>query len=436
MKITKIMKTHYLLLLAFFTIGLFSGQIFAQEKEKEVRVKMVKEKDGERTVVDTSFTIHGDEDFQSLEELKALMKEEGFEDFDIEFEGDEDITVDVMKMDASNNQKIMVVKQKKGEDAVEEEEYTITIMKADPGDGTSTMKMTMNADGHGVLITDDGEVHEIEKGEGEHKIIMYKQGDGDEMDLMFSGDEAVWVDDEKHYIEIIEGEDGKKVIVENEDGTKREYNIEEGKGTYFIDEEGELEKVDEDATWVSDQEGMEKITVHVGGDHEAIVITEDGETIELKDFGKNQNVFFYSTDEGEGEQQVFIEVIEKKEGDKTIKMKQKIIVQSVCEDDIKSLEKSGVKLGSEDTEKLEIEKLVFHPNPSDGKFNLEFSTPESGTTEVLIYDVNGNKVYEERITNFKGKYNKEIDISSENKGTYFLVIRQDNKVSSRKIILE
>jgi len=131
-----------------------------------------------------------------------------------------------------------------------------------------------------------------------------------------------------------------------------------------------------------------------------------------------------------------VEVIEKKEGSKTVHVKSKIIVQSISDDEISSLVKSGVKIEGKDVQKLEIDNLRFHPNPSDGKFSLEFSTQDTETTEINIYNINGKKVYNERITNFKGQYNKEIDISSEQSGPYFLVINQGNKISSRKIVLE
>ncbi|MCD4698129.1 MAG: T9SS type A sorting domain-containing protein [Bacteroidales bacterium] len=46
------------------------------------------------------------------------------------------------------------------------------------------------------------------------------------------------------------------------------------------------------------------------------------------------------------------------------------------------------------------------------------------------------EVYSETIKNFEGKYKGEIDISSEDSGTYFLKIEQGNKIGTRKIIVE
>jgi len=85
---------------------------------------------------------------------------------------------------------------------------------------------------------------------------------------------------------------------------------------------------------------------------------------------------------------------------------------------------------------LEIDHLSFNPNPTTGKFILEFETPGTGTTSIGIYDVNGRQVYKETLQNFDGNYKKEIDISSEKNGVYFLNIRQGEKLSTRKIVLE
>ncbi len=103
----------------------------------------------------------------------------------------------------------------------------------------------------------------------------------------------------------------------------------------------------------------------------------------------------------------------------------------------RSLEKAGVDLAQNRmNNKLEMDKLSFHPNPNDGKFTLKFNTEEKGNTDIKIYDINGKEVYNERIQNFDGKYEKEIDISENGSGTYFLKVSQGEKMMTRKIILE
>ena len=64
---------------------------------------------------------------------------------------------------------------------------------------------------------------------------------------------------------------------------------------------------------------------------------------------------------------------------KTIIIK-KIDVTNANENDIKRIEKTA----GETDGKLNIEKMNFYPNPSTGKFNLSFSLPEKGDTEITI----------------------------------------------------
>lgn len=439
MKNTKIMKALSVLLIAIFSLAFVPAQLQAQEKEKEVKIKIVKEKDGERVVIDTTYTITVDESLVDLEELSEILKAEGLDEFDMDFDftGDENMKVKVIKMDEDDmGEKVVIVRHTDDESGDLEKEMEYIISGSDDVTGAHDHHINVSTGGHAVFVTEDGKVHKAGSGEGKHNVFVYEVDDDGAEDMFFGDDEIVWAGDNSRKIEVVEGEDGKKVIVENEDGTKTEYLLEDGKGTYFIGEDGEMKKMDDDVDWVDEQAGMKHVRVSVDGDKETIIISDNGETIELEDIDKGANAFFFSSDAGEGDQEVFVEVIKKQEGDKTVVIKNKIILKSLDEDDFATLEKSGVEWNDKDADKLEVDKLAFHPNPSDGKFTLEFTTPKQGTTELAIYDINGKQVYNERITNFKGHYKKEIDISAEEKGTYFLRINQGKKVSTRKIILK
>ena len=53
-----------------------------------------------------------------------------------------------------------------------------------------------------------------------------------------------------------------------------------------------------------------------------------------------------------------------------------------------------------------------------------------------VYDANGERVYQERITAFKGRYERTLDLSERAAGTYFLVITQNGRSSAQKLIKE
>ena len=86
--------------------------------------------------------------------------------------------------------------------------------------------------------------------------------------------------------------------------------------------------------------------------------------------------------------------------------------------------------------KLALNNMNFYPNPSNGKFNLSFSLPEKGGAEITILNIEGKKVYSENLPNFIGAYDKEIDISKNPKGVYFVRIEQGKHAQVKKVVLE
>ncbi|MFM1874889.1 MAG: hypothetical protein RL266_626 [Bacteroidota bacterium] len=83
---------------------------------------------------------------------------------------------------------------------------------------------------------------------------------------------------------------------------------------------------------------------------------------------------------------------------------------------------------------LALNVIEFAPNPNDGLFNLSFELPEKKSTRVLVFDQMGRKVYEELRNNFDGSYRNQIDISAQQSGVYFLIIAQEDKQFTRKIV--
>lgn len=116
---------------------------------------------------------------------------------------------------------------------------------------------------------------------------------------------------------------------------------------------------------------------------------------------------------------------------KTIVIK-RIDITNADETDMKRI---GKNAGEADG-KLNIEKMNFYPNPNTGKFNLSFNLPEKGDAEINIMNTDGKTVYKEKLTSFSGNYDKEIDISKNVKGIYFVKVEQGKHAQVKKIILE
>jgi hypothetical protein len=94
------------------------------------------------------------------------------------------------------------------------------------------------------------------------------------------------------------------------------------------------------------------------------------------------------------------------------------------------------KISGVGDQKLKAGEMKFYPNPANGKFNLAFDLPTKGDTEINIMSIEGKSVYSEKLPAFSGHYDKEIDISQNPKGTYFVKITQGDHTQVKKIVSE
>lgn len=83
---------------------------------------------------------------------------------------------------------------------------------------------------------------------------------------------------------------------------------------------------------------------------------------------------------------------------------------------------------------LLLTDFVAFPNPTDGKFNVQFSA-EAKPTVVSIFDASGKAVFRDKLQNFSGYYNREIDLTSYARGALVLSVEQDGLSFTEQIIL-
>ncbi len=113
-------------------------------------------------------------------------------------------------------------------------------------------------------------------------------------------------------------------------------------------------------------------------------------------------------------------------------MVKRVDIKDADEKELKRLGQSS----SDKEQKLKLSNMNFYPNPNTGKFNLSFSLPEKGDAEVTILNTEGKIVYSEKLPAFSGSYDKEIDISKQAKGIYFVKVEQGKNSQVKKIVLE
>lgn len=80
--------------------------------------------------------------------------------------------------------------------------------------------------------------------------------------------------------------------------------------------------------------------------------------------------------------------------------------------------------------------INIYPNPAKDNFRLNFNSQKTDNLSVKLISIDGKIMYSENIKNFKGNYNKNIDVKNFSKGIYILNISDDNSNVNKKIIIQ
>lgn len=80
------------------------------------------------------------------------------------------------------------------------------------------------------------------------------------------------------------------------------------------------------------------------------------------------------------------------------------------------------------------ENFVIYPNPASEILNIQWRNPLSSEVLIKITDVLGKIIYTEVYSN-TGVQSKLIDVNHLDNGTYFLLIKENNKISAAKFLL-
>lgn len=84
---------------------------------------------------------------------------------------------------------------------------------------------------------------------------------------------------------------------------------------------------------------------------------------------------------------------------------------------------------------LEVQGLQLSREENRGHFDLTFRLPARGDALVRIYNAAGRLVYEYELADFSGTFHDAVDLTSNGPGTYFLLITQNGRTHTRKILV-
>jgi len=80
--------------------------------------------------------------------------------------------------------------------------------------------------------------------------------------------------------------------------------------------------------------------------------------------------------------------------------------------------------------------LVIYPNPTRGLLNIEFDLIGSKEATLSLVNILGDVVYTESIDNETIKYSNKLDLSNYSNGIYFVKLKKENGVITKKVILQ
>jgi hypothetical protein len=81
-------------------------------------------------------------------------------------------------------------------------------------------------------------------------------------------------------------------------------------------------------------------------------------------------------------------------------------------------------------------KLMVSPNPNNGRFNLSFEVTGKADLLIDIVSSSGQKVFNNTIKDFTGRYSKQLDVSSISSEFYILKIQHNKKNYVQKILIQ
>ena len=83
-----------------------------------------------------------------------------------------------------------------------------------------------------------------------------------------------------------------------------------------------------------------------------------------------------------------------------------------------------------------IANLEVYPNPSRDVFHVTFTSETIQDLKVRILNIVGEELVNEELQQFVGEYTKQMDLSNNAKGIYFLEIETNDGVINKKLILQ
>jgi hypothetical protein len=84
---------------------------------------------------------------------------------------------------------------------------------------------------------------------------------------------------------------------------------------------------------------------------------------------------------------------------------------------------------------FEISDFVLYPNPNKGNFNIQFSSTSTTGVKVVVNDLLGRKIFENKFPN-STNFNQNIQLKNIQSGMYLLTVIDGDRKEVKKIVIE
>jgi hypothetical protein len=79
-------------------------------------------------------------------------------------------------------------------------------------------------------------------------------------------------------------------------------------------------------------------------------------------------------------------------------------------------------------------EVVIQPNPNQGEFMFSFTSVEPTNIRLELLNTLGQTVYNEQLRNYEGTFRKDMDLTAQSNGIYYLKITRGNDLSVHKVV--
>ena len=78
---------------------------------------------------------------------------------------------------------------------------------------------------------------------------------------------------------------------------------------------------------------------------------------------------------------------------------------------------------------------MVYPNPSNGSFNVQYTSVSNSATVISVYDMRGRMIFNQSIAPASGLVSQPVQLNAQ-AGVYVVNVQQGSSKSSKKIVVQ